>query len=60
MGTLEPGKRLVRSDLVYRMDAEAETTQDRNAISMEKVIATAQKIMSPFTLECPEIAWWTV
>jgi phenol 2-monooxygenase len=34
--------------------------QDRNAISLEKVIATAQRIMAPFTLECPEIAWWTV
>lgn len=33
---------------------------DRSAISPETILATARKIMAPYTLAAPEVDWWTV
>ncbi|KAJ7236871.1 FAD binding domain-containing protein [Mycena haematopus] len=33
---------------------------DPSAQSPEKIIESARKILAPYTLECPEIEWWSV
>lgn len=33
---------------------------DRSTFTPEKIIASAQKILAPYTLEVPEIDWWAL
>ncbi|KAF7366308.1 3-(3-hydroxy-phenyl)propionate hydroxylase [Mycena sanguinolenta] len=33
---------------------------DPSAQSPEKIIESARKILTPYTLECPEVEWWSV
>lgn len=33
---------------------------DRRTLTHETIVAKAKSIMTPFTLECPEIEWWSV
>ncbi|KAF8145967.1 FAD binding domain protein [Mycena galopus ATCC 62051] len=33
---------------------------DPSAQSPEKIIESARKILAPYTLECPEVEWWSV
>ncbi|KAJ7815418.1 FAD binding domain-containing protein [Mycena olivaceomarginata] len=33
---------------------------DASAQSPEKIIESARKILAPYTLECPEVQWWSV
>ncbi|KAJ7737365.1 FAD binding domain-containing protein [Mycena metata] len=33
---------------------------DVSAQSPEKIIESARKILAPYTLECPEVEWWSV
>jgi len=33
---------------------------DASAQSAEKIIESARKILAPYTLECPEVEWWSV
>jgi len=39
---------------------EAGTRLNRASISVESILATARKIIAPYTLETGPIAWWTV
>lgn len=34
--------------------------QDRHALTHTSIIEKAKAIMTPYTLECPEIEWWSV
>ncbi|KAJ7121127.1 FAD binding domain-containing protein [Mycena epipterygia] len=33
---------------------------DASTQSVEKIIESARKILAPYTLECPEVEWWSV
>ncbi|KAJ7216366.1 FAD binding domain-containing protein [Mycena pura] len=33
---------------------------DPSTQSVDKIIESARKIMAPYTLECPEVEWWSV
>ncbi|KAJ7768580.1 FAD binding domain-containing protein [Mycena maculata] len=33
---------------------------DASAQSPQKIIESAQRILTPYTLECPEVEWWSV
>lgn len=39
---------------------EAGARLDRSTISVESIMATARKIIAPYTLDTGPIAWWTV
>jgi hypothetical protein len=35
-------------------------TSDACSISLEQILEKARVILEPYTLECPEITWWTI
>lgn len=39
---------------------EAGQRVDRSAFSIDKILAKAQQIMAPYSLEAPVVDWWTV
>jgi phenol 2-monooxygenase len=61
LGTLQPGEKLVR--IVFNLNQEThrlDLGQDASSQSPEKIIESARKILAPYTLECPEVEWWSV
>jgi hypothetical protein len=61
MGSIEPEEQLVRSSTTILTFLRTKIdSQDRNTLTHEAIIDKAKAIMAPYTLECPEIEWWSV